>query len=530
MGINRFERSFKQDDSFVFERKSDVISCEQPYWQQPIVQDWANRPLADWQEQAKVTANRILMAKIALKTNPAEVNRYMLNSIPNAKSGTKWFMNPNGDYDFTEIALSFILNKYGNDTTRIYPEVAQHLAMNLIVSEGGDLHLHTPGTLWLMRETENHILMGNIAQYLKNQWVYNNLYIEKKYDNQRNGVEQFLVNHLQTLLKTGFYEFNSDPYSGYSLTALLILHASAKSVELQILSQQILDNVFYQYAHSSLDFRYYPPMRRRMERAEDPNLVRNPINSLAQTLFAMQTKCVATTDFPQHNHHQALIALLADYRLPGEIIEMLKQREETYLLKIGHGPKSSPEIYSAGSGYLLSAGGVQPRKVSQVGVRPIALFTASNATDLEDVFHIKSDEPMAKWNHTGVWHRIAVAEGKVHVPESAEMIAQADPWSVYRQDNSYIAVYQDEIFGLLAIFPSNYADGCVLLMQLMDNNPESSVSEGKFTYPDIKPIVKFDVSARKNRWVIKSVNGIDLDRKTFQWKRWDMQTFDVNQE
>jgi hypothetical protein len=530
MGVNRFERSFRKDDSFIFERKTEPNSCEQAFWHQNIVKQWAEKQLPDWQQQAKVSANRVLMTKVALKSDPAEVNRYVLNAVPNAKSGTKWFMNPKGDYDFTEIALSFILNKYGNDTTRIFPDVARHLAMNLIVSEGGDLHLFTPGTVWTMRETENHILMGNIGLYLKNQWVFANLYQEKKYDNQLNGVEDFLTNHLRKMLKTGFYEFNSDPYSGYSLTALLILHSCAESDELRQLSEQILDNVFYKYAHTSLHFRYYPPMRRRMERAGDPGLDRNPVNSLAQTLFALQAKGNTVADFPAHNHHQALIAVLSDYRLPEEILQIMGNPPGEYLLKVGHGPKSSPEIVSRGSGFMLTAGGVQPGKVSQVGARPITLLTHNDAMKLDEIFHIKSEKEMSKWNHTGVWHRLAVAEGKVHVPESAETIAEAAPWMVFYQDSLFVAVYQGENFGLMATFPSAHTEGCNLLIDLMESNPEASLEDGVFVFPDTQTTVKFDVSARKNRWVVMEVDSLQTDRKIFKWKRWNKQLFNQPQE
>lgn len=523
-GPNRIAEHFEGDDSFPSVRHSDeqiveVKSDESEHY--PLVKYWASYDLLDWQEHAKVRANRIVLAKLADDKDIFEVNNYLLNAKPNAKLGTKWTMNPKGDYDFTEVVLAFILNKYGNNPRKLYPVVARHIAQNLIISGGDKMHLKTPGTLKLMHETENHILMGITAQYLKNQWVYHNLKEEEIYNNQMNGVEDFLVNFLSDIRQGGFYEYNSDPYSGYSLTALLILHDQAESTVLKELSKEILDQTFFQYALGSLDFRMYPPMRRRLSRAFDPDLYKNPINSVALTLYALSKDMPVNSDWVQHNLHQGLIATLSSYRLPERVITKLEGDKYEYYLKVGRGPNGSPEIYSGSDNYLITAGGVRPNFAAQLAHRPTTLMMHDGSVMLDDLFYLYSNRKLKNRNHTGVYEHFAVVDGSVHIPMNKKPKIQDENWSIFIEKGIYIAVYQTEKVGLIALFPEWKSDALTLLNDLKTINSDDNLTND-FVFPDSKTQISYRLKSCKKKWMITLINNEKTDRKFLKWQRYEL--------
>lgn len=527
-GINHFERHFMKDKSLDYHRTDAYVftkSRENNYSLQPMVMHWADMELPDWQKSAKVSANRVVLAKLAAGKDVFEVNSYLLKAVPNAVVGTKWKLNPNGDYDFTEVVLAFMLNKFSKDTTVLLPVVAKHIAETLITSGGDKPHLKTPGTLGLLRETENHVLMGTTALYLKNQWVLENLDNSSKYNNQLNGVEQFLIDLLSSLKKSGFYEFNSDPYSGYSLTAILMLHSQSNSQTIKKLCEDVLDQTFYKYALSSSDFRFYPPIRRRYERAEDPELDKNPVNSLALTFYALAKNQPVTTNWVKHNFHQSLIAVLSSYALPQDLVEMMESQNGNYLLKVGRGPNSSPEIYSAGNQFLISAGGVKQKPASQLGVRPITLMLKDEAKDLKDLYHLRSNRKTKKRNNTGVWQNMAVIDGKSVIPVGKVPSVEAKNWKIFQENQLFLAIYQDEVMALMAVFPEWNGNANDLLNKLNANNPENSIRQ-TFKFPDSQVVVSYKLNSSRKRWMIKAVNGAKVDRKFLKWQRFDLQRFD----
>lgn len=522
-GPNRIAQHFENDNSFPQiedqRQKTNQTDVCQNY---PIVKYWASYELPDWQEKAKVQANRVVLAKIAADKDIFKVNNYLLNASPNATLGTKWRFNPNGDYDFTEIILAFILNKYGNNPKKLYPNVSRHIAQNLIISGGGEMHIKTPGTLKLMWETENHILMGISAQYLKNQWMYEYVSMSDKYNNIQNGVEDFLIDFLTDIKSGGFYEYNSDPYSGYSLTALLILHDQAKSETLKELSKEILDQTFYQYALSSLDFRMYPPMRRRLNRAFDQDLYRNPVNSIALTLYALAKDMPVNSDWVRHNLHQGLIATLSSYRLPDQVVSKLEGDKYSYFLKIGRGPNGAPEIYSGSDNYLLSAGGMRPNFTTQLAFRPTTLLLHDGSTMLYDLFYLESTRKEKNKNLTGVWKRFAIVDGLINIPENKKAFVSDENWSIFKEKNILIATYQNKKMALLAIFPEWRGDALNLLSEIKLANSEKHLAK-YFVFPDSKDTVEFKLNSCRKKWMITKVNGNNTARKFLKWKRFELE-------
>ncbi len=87
---------------------------------QVLVADWASQPLPDWQDEGKVTAPRVLMAKLALGVDLDAVNAYLQAQVPWGRSGSTRELHSEGTTTSTA-ALTAILYSHGDDETRALP-------------------------------------------------------------------------------------------------------------------------------------------------------------------------------------------------------------------------------------------------------------------------------------------------------------------------------------------------------------------------------------------------------------------------
>ena len=227
-----------------------------------IVGHWANHSLGDWKTAGKVGAPRALMGRFLLKRDLEAANAYLRKQIPWGRAGSKWARHKEGDYDFTMAGLIPILFLLGDEPEVLYPETRRHLLNVLLPLEGGDARSTVPRTLGLVRDTENHLLMTEGSRYLKNRWLALHGSTLEAHDNAANGMEAWMLNLIEELHEAGFYEFNSIPYEGYTLTALLNLEAFGSDT-IRSAARDLLDEHHWKYALGSLDYRRFPPFRRR---------------------------------------------------------------------------------------------------------------------------------------------------------------------------------------------------------------------------------------------------------------------------
>lgn len=215
-----------------------------------------------------------------------------------------------------------------------------------------------------------------------------------------------------------------------------------------------------------------------------------------------------------HNHHQALSALVYDYRPPKEIWE---EDNSERLLLIGHGKGSSPEIHSRGEGFMLSAGGFQLGEASQLVARPIVLMLDDDVFDHLDCIHINGKGKWQSWNNTGVHHRFAVGENEVIVPDNFIPVDSIGNWKEYNESGIRIIVYSTPNLGL--IYLPKYE---MKLQEIVAKN--TKLSDGIFRVSESESIA-FNLKAAKGKWVITVVNGVETNRKTDWWKRVEVLKF-----
>ncbi len=479
-----------------------------------VILQWADKKLVDSKLSSKGSSPRIILAKLLLKRDLDQTNKKIRQMYVRGVTGSSWALNKKGDYDFTLTPLTSILFLFGDQPDILYPETKDHLLNVLLTTDGNRFRSTVPHTLGLVKETENHLLMTEGSRYLKNQWMMTHGNIEPYYNNVQNGMEDKIMGLLGEIKESGLYEFNSLPYIAYTISALLNLEGFG-SEKVRTEARNVLDYINWTYAIGSYQLKHYPPMRRRYDKQYIQQITIGYQSVFMKSWLAFTDIAGYNKDI-RHAEVHALTGAAMPYRPADKISELIFTKGAGYFVKMGHGKKACPEIYSAGKYFLLSAGGANRGKKSMVVARPVCLFLNDFAEDLSSVFHIAGPgSDYMGWNNTGVYKNFACAAGPVHVPPSFTPMAKNETWSVYTNaDNVLIAVHSENQFGLIAVFENT--DAATLLSQLTQSNPDKESLRTSFQFPDGNNLT-YDVRAPKDKWVIMAENGQMLDRDFDQW-------------
>lgn len=448
-----------------------------------------------------VHLTRTILANLSLHRHIERSNQLLQKIQVWGNAGSSWGLNKAGDYDFALIWMTSVLYEFGDDESILYPESKKYL-LDVLLTEEGRLKLFVPRSGGLVFDTENHLLMREGSRYLKNQWLKAHGDASPSVDNDHNGLGDWLEAHLNYLRLRGTYEYNSTPYVVYSVLPLMNLTDYAESKVIRRLAEAILDNIALRFAYGSYGGRQCAPFRRQMKYAGDPSLRLNRFGRLVQFRLDPST---------HHNDLLVFSSMIHDYHLPVGVYERLANRpDEEYYALFAHEQKGSPEIYSGGRSYLLSAGGAYRGNWAKVIARPIALLLEDDAGKLSETIHINGVGDWKTWNMTGVHRRFAAARGTVVVPQryGCEIVSG---WNVLRaNDGVTVAFYQGAELAMLAVVPDSQATDDDLVRMLQEENPFPEQS-GQFNWPvaiapgDIKTIT-FDIDAPADQWVITAVD------------------------
>jgi hypothetical protein len=485
-------------------------------WGRALTQKWADRPLEPWAGEGRGAAPRILLARLLGAHDLAGANLYLQGLQPWGRPGSSWALHPEGNYDFALIIFTTLLWRFGDQPETLWPATREHLLTTLLTVEGGRFQAKVPRSLGMVSETENHLLMTEGSRYLKNRWLVQHERGKTEHDNRSNGQEARLLELLRTLRREGLYEFNSQPYIAYTLTALLNLEAFGDGA-VQTESRALLDELNFTYALGSYGLRHFGPFRRRVENARRTSLTEGYQTAFFTAwLHFREDPTWDPPDLASSGEAHALMATSLPYRPPDAVVRLLHDKGDGYLAQLGHGPLGSPEIYAAGPGYLFSAGGVTRGARSLLVARPTVLLLADGATDLAEVFHLAGPgDDFTAWNNTGVHRDFAVAAGPVRVPASAVLLEEQQGWRAYAGPGGRnVAVYSGAGFSLLVVVSS------LRLLLAMNQNPAALAQ--RFCFPDGR-VLTYDVAAPLDQWIIKTVNGVAVNRAFDGWPRWQVE-------
>jgi hypothetical protein len=493
----------------------DVAWQSQSEFAESVLKDWAARPLRDWATKGKDDVPRVMLARLLTHDRLPETNAFLLGLKPRGGTGSNWALNPVADYDFSLTVLTTILWRCGDAPEALFPAARQHLLDVLLTEDGGDFRASVPRSLGLVSETENHLLMTEGSRYLKNRWLQRHGDTRPRHDNLANGMEARLLALLVGLRTNGFYEFNSQPYVAYTITALLNLEAFA-SAPVRDAARAALDLMNWSYALGSYRLRHYPPFRRNYTYASSTSLTFGYQTVFMNVWLSYAPGRLVPPVIPGNTSSHALIAAALPYRPPDHVVRLINDKSPGYFVRLGHGPDSSPEIYSAGPGFLLSAGGVHRGERSLIAARPIVLFLDDRAATLDEVFHLAGPgNDFRRWNNTGVHENFACAAGPIHVPARFKPSASGVAWQIYSGGpDLLVAVHSTPECGLIIVLPGT--DAAALLTSLERANPTTTALTSAFTFPDGHRLT-YDLHSKPNRWVLVSDADRPLDRNFEHW-------------
>ncbi len=480
-----------------------------------VYESWATKPLHEFAKGGKGDVARILLGRLLTRRQLPETNAYLLAAKPWGVAGTSGWQNPKGDYDFAESVFTTTLWLFGENAATLYPAARDHLLHVLLTEDGGAFRTAAPHTFGLIEETENHLLMTEGSRYLKNRWLQTHGDPSPRYDNATNGLEDKLLALLTEMRTAGFHEFNSQPYIGYTMLGLLNLEAFA-SERLRASARDLLDAMNWNYALGSYRLRHFPPFRRRFEYAGMTSLTTGYQTAYMTTWLSYTTTPFALPGLQKGGETHAIIGACLPYRPPDAVVRLLADKGAGYFVKIGHGLEACPEIFSAGPGFLLSAGGVNRGTLSVIVARPITLLLDDAADDLSRVIHLAGPGGnFRQWNNTGVTEDFACAAGPVQVPAGMTAAEESGHWQIFLAAHGVVvAAYSAPEVGLLGVFHDVAPDE--LLRALVRANPDESALAREFVFPDGRKLT-YDLRSPRDRWVMISDSGRPLDRVFDQW-------------
>lgn len=477
-----------------------------------LIDDWASKGFLDWQLEGKVTMPRVLVAKLSAGKEVEAVNDYLQKAHVRGNVGSTSYFHPEGDYDFTLAGLNLILFTFGDSPELLYPKTVEHIVHVLMTEAGGEPVEFTPRILGLpLRDTENHILMTEGSRFLKNRWLRMHGNLNPEFDNELNGLEDFLLEHLSHMERAGFHEYNSRPYIGYTLTALLNLQSFAGG-QVSAAATRILDRANWEYALGSLNLRRFPPFRRQPRRAFDTDLDGDYHTAMVKAWMSLR-EATANSFQIRSGDHQALWVPFTSYRLPDKTAQWIEAKPSEYFVRFGHGADGSPEIYSGSPKFLITAGGVAQDRFEQAVARPTTLMLNDGALDLSELLQISGEgEDYRGWNNTGVHHRFAVGD-RVTVPSGWSPIAVKGDVRVYDQAEQIIVVYDAVDVAMFYLPESRNPQSA--LEQFFERN---SAEQLPHRFRDFQGgTIEYELAAKPNRWVITSIDDQKSDRRFAEW-------------
>lgn len=445
--------------------------------QQEVIRLWAAKPMPEWvawwadpskggkqdpSGPAKSEVANVANAKLTLGVDTARVNQVLQSARPYSDPGTH-FTGPfglmrKGDYDFALTGLTTVLYQHWNNPA-LTPETRKHLATVVLNQEGND-HMKERWLGGIVPETENHILMTESARYLKNQLVATHGldYANRKlapaaYDNEKNGFNDWFVNHLSTFTRTDFDEYNSRPYQRCSMKPIQNLYEFAADPEVKLAAQITLDYMAAKFALQSNEFRRVAPFRRRKEYNGADHVIEKDSEAARYAMLAADQRGVKDAWVQQAGlgGHDILQAATLSYKPPAAVMDLMVNK--------GHNPSFSrsrhrnTEIHYAEENFSIAAGGHYARfdrmpelygrliDVENANVMPTTIWLKDGGPKLSDAIRFLGRGDNDRHNNTGVYENFASGI-RPQVPQAMLSRARAEGRLIEKGDWQFLAVGQ----------------------------------------------------------------------------------------
>lgn len=220
----------------------------------------------------------------------------------------------------TPTARNHLLGLRGSTTGALQPYMMGYGLTNMVFTTYGQSY----------PETENHVLMINIWQYLATQRAFElNLFpttINRTVDNS--SLEAGLLAVLGRIPQRGFFEANARPYQALTMHALITLYSyangnSAAGMKVKTAAKNALDFAFLHYAFQSIESKRQGGQRRNWD--DYRNSLGLTQGDYTSSMVAMLTGLNTFSDnwASLENQHRgyALWTAISAYRIPDPILD-----------------------------------------------------------------------------------------------------------------------------------------------------------------------------------------------------------------
>lgn len=372
-----------------------------------------------------------------------------------------------GDYDFVLMPLLRIAYLDREAQKELLTPEAREKLYRVLLSEKGNKHhdkINVGGCL-TVTDTENHILMIEVARYLTNQIYFQEPTLHQGapelYDNEKNGFNVWMLQHLASYLKHDFSEFNSRPYEGFTLIALSLLYDYADDLRVKTMAQMVLDYSSAKFAVGSSGLRRVAPFRRQKQylnddvlKAGDTFIARQIVTGGDYRFLEFENNGNRNSLIYSDDTYHPFMAAIESYRTPEMIIDLQINKESSAFQAIRH---TDPEVYASSKSFLITAGGrrrdmpdFNTEENDAWGVATTVLPTDGEAR-LSQLFYFLGDENPLKRNNTCVSKSFACGVN-MHIPAFATNTCEvrSGRWRFFdlkkcgRGYDFYIAAYSEK--------------------------------------------------------------------------------------
>jgi hypothetical protein len=301
-----------------------------------------------------------------------------------------------GEYDVALTGYITILYRFG---ALLDNDVRNHI-LNDLLDERGPVDSGEFSFCSGVPETENHLNQMESARYLTNQLLYSQGG-DQLFDNESNGMNDYMLARLQSFLQHDFIEYNSKPYQTYSINAIQNLYDFAVDRRVKMAAWLVLDYISAKYAASSNFLRRNAPYRRRISHYSTDLLdfhsdANNGRFTFLTGMFQINNEFVPANHLSFGHSEDMQMLAVSSYRAPESILDLImNQSHRSFYQRIKH---DGVEIYASRPDYLITAGGYwmgspysflgMTSSDDEGAVVPTTLMPSDDITDSSNMIHI----------------------------------------------------------------------------------------------------------------------------------------------
>jgi hypothetical protein len=294
-----------------------------------------------------------------------------------------------GDYDMRLVGLIRIAYWYPD---LLDESVKNHLIHKLLTMHGGAderrEYVYVGGIPTPIPESENHILMTESSRYLTNQllaaeYKKDNKAVPQENNNDLNGMNDWMLEHLQSFLQNDFYEYNARPYTFQAMEGISNLFEFAargdscwrsnppdpaqalipRACHVRRGTRMLMDYHAARFATASSALRRVSPNRRQPEQRHYSRLFGRQSDSMTWRYVTLTEEGAL---FRDHRYGRLpagagdlLTPALGAYRMPRMIANIMSGYTPPYFQRFAFMPDGHPavELYYREPTFLISAGG-----------------------------------------------------------------------------------------------------------------------------------------------------------------------------